>query len=268
MKADFLSEILERKRQEVEAARRAVPEGRLRAELRKPREKRSFFEKLSTPGRFGVNIIAEIKRASPSKGEIRADIDPATFARAYERGGAAAISVLTEQNYFKGSPEDLRDARACVRLPVLRKDFVVSTYQIYESAAMGADAVLLIVRALPGTFLRGCIELCAELDLDALVEVHSRAELEEAGLAGARLIGINNRDLKTFKTDIQTSIDLVRHLEPDQVAVAESGINERKQIERLRDAGIWNFLIGESIVRAPDPEQFLKSLLSRPVDDD
>lgn len=263
MKMDFLDKILERKRQEVDAARRVMPEARLIVESRKPRERRSFFEKLSTPGRYGVNIIAEIKRGSPSKGEIKAALNPEVYARSYERGGAAALSVLTDRDFFFGSIEDVKTARAAVSLPVLRKDFIISTYQIYETAVLGADAVLLIARVLSGTFLRGCLELCHELNLDALVEVHSREELEEASLAGARLIGINNRDLKTFETDIQISIDLVRYLEPDQVAVAESGIHGREQILRLRDAGIWNFLIGESIVRAPDPEEFLKSLLAR-----
>lgn len=268
-KPDILSRILEKKYQEVDAAQRVVPEGRLRAELRKAGtvtgtgEKRSFHDKLSTPGRFGANIIAEIKRGSPSKGSIRADLDPAAYALSYEKGGAAALSVLTDRSFFMGSPEDLRQARAAVRLPVLRKDFIVSTYQIYESVAMGVDAILLIVRALSPDFLRACLDLCEELRLDALVEVHSATELEEATRAGARLIGINNRDLKTFRTDIQTSIDLVRHLETGQVAVAESGIHERAQVERLIEAGIWNFLIGESLVRAADPEAFLKSLLGR-----
>jgi indole-3-glycerol phosphate synthase len=265
MQNDFLSKILDQKTREVEAARRTVPEGRLRAELRKPREgePRSFFEKLSTPGRFGVNIIAEIKRGSPSKGAIRPDLDPAAYARHYEDGGACAISVLTDKTFFMGGPEDLQRARAASSLPVLRKDFIVSTYQVYESAAMGADAVLLIVRALSPVFLKACLDLCRDLKLDALVEVHSRSELEEATRAGAGLIGINNRDLTTFKTDISTSIELARHLEPGQVAVAESGIHERAQIEQLLEAGIWNFLIGESLVRAPEPQGVLAELLGR-----
>jgi indole-3-glycerol phosphate synthase len=263
MEPDFLTKILDRKRQEVESARKATPEGRLRAEVRKPREHRSFFEKLSTPGRYGTNIIAEIKRGSPSRGPIRAGLDPEAYARYYEHGGAAAISVLTDKTFFMGGPEDLQKARAASSLPVLRKDFIVSTYQIYESSAMGADAVLLIVRALSPDFLRACLDLCHELRLDALVEVHSRSELEEATYAGARLIGINNRDLSTFKTDILTSIMLARHLQPDQVAVAESGIHDRGQIEQLLDAGIWNFLIGESLVKAPDPEWLLRHLLGQ-----
>jgi indole-3-glycerol phosphate synthase len=261
MSSDFLNKILEQKNQEVARARREVPEARLRAEVNKPRERRSFFEKLSTPGRFGTNIIAEIKRGSPSKGPIRPDLDPEGLAGCYQRGGAAALSVLTDQAFFLAAPDDLARARGAVRLPVLRKDFIVSTYQIYQTAAMGADAVLLIVRALSPEFLRGCIDLCRELRLDALVEVHSAAELDEASRAGATLIGINNRDLRSFQTDIRTSIDLARRLEPGQVCVAESGIQERAQILKLLDAGVWNFLIGESLVRADDPESFLRGLL-------
>lgn len=230
-------------------------------EARRSREKRSFYEKLSTPGRFGVNIIAEIKKGSPSRGAIRPDLDPAAQARSYEKGGAAAISVLTDKRFFMGEPDDLKRARAAVSLPVLRKDFIVSTYQIYEAAAMGADAVLLIVRALPPDFLKACLALCLEIHMDALVEVHSEKELEEATHAGAGLIGINNRDLTTFQTNIQTSIDLARRLHKDQVAVAESGIQDRTDIEKLLDAGIWNFLIGESLVRAPEPARFLRQLL-------
>jgi indole-3-glycerol phosphate synthase len=195
MGSDFLSKILEKKYQEVEESRRRIPEPRLRAEARRRTERRSFFEKLSTPGRFGANIIAEIKRGSPSKGPIRPDLDPGKCAENYERGGAAAISVLTDRTFFLGGSEDLQLARAGTRLPVLRKDFIVSTYQIYETAAMGADAVLLIVRALSLEFIRACLDLCHELQLSALVEVHSSAELEEATRAGAELIGINNRDL-------------------------------------------------------------------------
>ena len=148
-----------------------------------------------------------------------------------------------------------------MKVPVLRKDFLVSTYQVYESAAMGADAVLLIVRAVSPDLLARCLDLCRTLKLDALVEVHSASEMETARAAGAQLVGINNRDLETFRTDIETSVQLATLLGPGQVAVAESGISERAQVERLLDAGIWNFLIGESLVRAPDPEAHIRQLL-------
>lgn len=261
MKKDFLSKILEKKRQEVEAARRETPEARLREQAESVPKRRPFVAKLSASGSSGVNIIAEIKRGSPSRGAIRNELNPAIFAGYYERGGAAAVSVLTDQTFFNGSLDDLAEVRKATELPVLRKDFIISHYQIYEAAAWGADAVLLIVRALSPEFLRTCIELCDQLRLGALVEIHSTQELELAGKAGARLIGINNRDLSTFQTNIQTSINIARDLMPNQIGVAESGIHERAQIEELLRAGIWNFLIGESLVRSPDPEAFLKHLL-------
>jgi indole-3-glycerol phosphate synthase len=262
MASDFLSKILDHKQMEVDAARRKVPEKELKQMAQPERKRRPFFKQLATPGRYGTNVIAEIKRGSPSKGIIRDDLDPASYAKMYETGGAAAISVLTDSEYFRGSPDDLKKARAATRLPVLRKDFLISPYQIYEAAAMGADAVLLIVRALSRELLRDGLSLCRELHLDALVEVHSEEELEVASWAGARLIGINNRDLTTFRTDLQTSIRIARYLEGAQVAVAESGIRERADIERLQaEAGIHNFLIGESLVRAPDPIHLLEDLL-------
>jgi indole-3-glycerol phosphate synthase len=171
--------------------------------------------------------------------------------------------VLTEQSFFRARPDDLKTVRGTVNLPVLRKDFIIAPYQIYETAVMGADAVLLIVRALSREMLKDLLDLCRELELDALVEVHSEHETAEAMRAGARLIGINNRDLSSFQTDIETSVRLAGQIREGQIAVAESGIHERRQIESLLAAGIWNFLIGESLVKAPDPEAFLKGLLGR-----
>jgi indole-3-glycerol phosphate synthase len=262
-KTDFLTRILEQKRSEIQEAKKRAPENELRDLAESPRDKRPFLQSLSVPGPCGVNIISEIKRASPSRGPIREDLDAGAHARAYEKGGASALSVLTEQEFFRGSPKDLKQARSAVSLPVLRKDFLISSYQIYESAVMGADAVLFIVRALPREVLRDFLELCGQLSLDALVEVHSEEELEDASWAGARLVGINNRDLKTFQTDIANCIRIGRCLEPRQVAVAESGIGGRSDIERIRDAGIWNFLIGESLVKAENPESFLQHLLGQ-----
>ena len=260
---DFLTKILEEKKREVESKRRVVAEAVLEAQARGIAPRRGFYERLSRPGPFGMNIVAEIKRGSPSRGVMRADLDAARQAGIYEQGEAAALSVLTDGGFFHGSAEDLQKARSAVELPVLRKDFILSTYQVFESAAMGADAVLLIVRALPRAMLGGCLGLCRELGLDALVEVHSEREFEAASEAGARLIGINNRDLTTFKTDIRTSLELSRRLEKGQVAVSESGIQGRGQIERLLDAGIWNFLIGESLVTASDPGEVFDRLLGR-----
>jgi len=258
--SDFLEKIIAHKRLEIEAAARLLPESVLRLQAENRNGNRSLFERLASPGPKGMNVIAEIKRASPSKGPIREQIDPKQYARMYEGGGAAAISVLTDKEYFRGDAADLREAKAAARLPVLRKDFIISTYQVYESAVIGADAVLLIVRALSRELLGDLIALCGGLGLDALVEVHNEEELDIASSAGARLIGINNRDLRTFRTDIQTSIDLAGRTRPGQVVVTESGISGRPQIERLLEAGIWNFLIGESLMRSDDPGQFLRVL--------
>lgn len=260
-KTDFLKIILKHKRLEVDAAKAKVSEKILIEQVKKTRQHRPFFEKLAKPGALGANIISEIKRASPSKGIIKKGLDPAIQAQAYEKGGAAAISVLTDEKFFKGSPDDLKIARKNSSLPVLRKDFIVSKYQIYEAAIMNADAVLLIASALSVDFMKQALELCKELTLDALVEIHCEQELEKASRAGACLIGINNRDLTTFKTDLSTTTRISKALLPGQVAVAESGIKNRADIEKLLDAGVWNFLIGESLVRALDPEFMLRQLL-------
>jgi indole-3-glycerol phosphate synthase len=260
---DILTRIVEHKFLEVEEAKRRISESELRKIAEEPRCRRHFLQCLSDPGPSGANIISEIKRGSPSRGLMRGDLNAADTAAAYERGGAAALSVLTDRSFFYGSSEDLHAARRATGLPVLRKDFIVSTYQIYESAAMGADAILLIVRVLAPAFLKACLDLCGELGLDGLVEVHSLPELEVAAGSGAQLVGINNRDLRTFQTDIGTSLELARHRGAGQVLVAESGIHGRDQIEKLLEAGIHNFLIGESLVRAGDTEAFLGRLLGR-----
>lgn len=182
------------------------------------------------------------------------------MARDYELGGAAALSVLTDQLHFKGSPEDLKIARETTTLPVLRKDFLISAYQIFESAVMQADAILLIVRLLEQEQLEDYLSLCDELEMDALVEIHSENDLEKAIRAGARLIGINNRNLRSFETDIDTAIRMKSLLGPDQVAVAASGIQTRKDIEKIEGSGIWNFLIGESLVKSKNPKDFLRIL--------
>jgi len=259
---DILSEIVAHKKIEVIAARGTVPEDRLRNEAMAQRAKRPFFSRLAEPGPSGVNIIAEIKRASPSKGVFSPDLDPVTTARAYEKGGAAALSVLTDGKYFMGSKADLKKAREATSLPVLRKDFLVSAYQLYESAILGADAVLLIVRILSEQQLKDYLELAEVLNLDALVEIHSEEDLQVAVRTGARLIGINNRNLKSFETNIDTAISMVSALLPFQIPVAASGIQSPADIERNLKSGIHNFLIGESLVKAPDPSAFIRSLLA------
>lgn len=259
---DFLTRIVEHKKQEVKAARQRRP----LSALQQPAEtaqRRSLWRRLARPGRDGVNIIAEIKRASPSKGVIRGDLDAAAYARAYEQGGAAAVSVLTDRTFFHGSLADLRTARRSTSLPVLRKDFIVSDYQIREAAHAGADAVLLIVRILSPGQLKDYLALCRELGLEALVEIHSREDLAGAARAGARLIGINNRDLSSFATNRDTAPGLAAELDPHQVAVAASGIRGRSDVEQGVAAGVFNFLVGESIVRSPDPAAFLRRLCGR-----
>jgi len=260
MNNDFLSKIIDDKKQEIAAAKQRLPESVLRSKVLNPQKRRDFLRNLEHPGPFGVNIIAEIKRASPSSGDICPNLDPAVYASDYETGGAAAISVLTDRTHFKGSPEDLKIARNTTTLPVLRKDFLISAYQIFESAAMEADAVLLIVRVLDQQQLKDYLSLCDELRMAALVEVHSESDVEKAGLAGARLIGINNRNLQSFETDIETAMRMKSMLGADQIAVAASGIRTRNDIEKIKRSGIWNFLIGESLVRAQNPRDFLESL--------
>jgi indole-3-glycerol phosphate synthase len=258
---DFLTKIIETKKEEVKASKNRISEDQMRKAAESSGEKRPFEAVLEKPGPSGANIIAEIKRASPSKGVIKDDLDADVFARYYEAGGAAAISVLTDALYFKGSLDDLRVARKAVSLPVLRKEFILSTYQIYEAAAAGADAVLLIVRILSPEQLKDYLQLCRELGLGALVEIHHPDEIETAMACGAKIIGINNRDLSSFHTDLTIAARTAALLGPGQVPVAASGINSREDIQNLKKTGIFNFLIGESLVRSQNPVVFLRSLL-------
>ena len=239
----ILDEILANTKQEI-AARRAV---------------RPFATALRQPG---VAIIAEFKRRSPSGGEIRPGASPAEIARTYASAGAAALSVLTDEKYFGGSDADLREARAACDLPVLRKDFVVDAFQLYEARSIGADAVLLIVRALSDRQLRDFLQLSRDLGMDALVETHSEQEVHRALAAGARIIGVNNRDLDTLTTDVSLAPRL-RHLVPSEcVFVAESGISTPEQLNQLADAGVDAVLIGESLLRSADPGGRLRELLA------
>ena len=241
---NVLSEIIAKKRERVrEAKTRANPHAFRRA-LQKD----------------GINIIAEFKRRSPSKGMIRERANPIEVARAYEAGGAVAMSVLTEEDYFAGSLDDLRQVKSTVALPVLRKDFIVDEYQVYESAAAGADAILLIVAALDDELLARLRRLAEdELQMDALVEVHTSEEMKRAALCGAKLIGVNNRDLRTFAVSLDTSLRLAREAPPEVLLVSESGLNNSADLLRLYDAGYRGFLIGETLMRAGDPAAALRS---------
>ena len=208
----------------------------------------------------GINVIAEFKRRSPSKGMIREGADPIEIARAYQAGGAVAMSVLTEEDYFAGSLEDLRQVKATVDLPVLRKDFIVDEYQVYESAVAGADAILLIVAALDDELLSRLRRLAEdELQMDALVEVHTSDEMKRAAACGARLIGVNNRDLRTFAVSLETSLALAREAPPEAVLISESGLNSAADLQRLYEAGYRGFLIGETLMRADDPAAALRN---------
>ena len=260
MAEDFLSQITAYKQDLVSRQKKYRPEASLRADAEISVERRGFIRHLETGDAGHIHIIAEIKRASPSKGVIRNNLDPAATAEAYQKGGASAISVLTEDHFFKGGVDDLKAAKQASTLPILRKDFTLSTYQIYESAVIGADAVLLIVRMLSKNQLKDYLALCNELSLDALVEVHSAEDIDIMEGSPARLVGINNRNLKSFDTDIGNAMKLVAGLRPGQIPVAASAIRGRDDIEKNRKVGIRHFLIGESIVRSDDPAAFIRSL--------
>ena len=210
-------------------------------------------------GRLG--LIAEIKQSSPSGGMIRQDFNPAKLARAYQAGGATCLSVLTDHAHFGGSPAHLRAARKAVGLPVLRKDFMLDAWQIYESRAMGADCVLLIMAALTDPLALELEQTARDLDMDVLAEVHDRAELDRALGLRTPLIGINNRNLKTLRTDLQTTLELASHVPPDRILVAESGIRNHADVLRLKAAGSHCFLVGESLLRQPDVTRAAASLL-------
>lgn len=262
MGADILAQIIEHKKEEIGHLKKNRSEASLRRDSENLKTRRSLLANMATKGSKKIRIIAEIKRASPSKGDICIDLDAAQYSKACEQGGAAAISVLTEQRWFKGRIEDLIAVKQSTLLPVLRKDFIISTYQIYESAVIGADAALLIARILTKSQLTEYLELCESLNLEALVEIHASEDLEKIRGTKAQLIGINNRNLKSFDTDIRTAIEMADRLESHQIAVAASGISSGADIEKTVSAGIYNFLIGESIVRSGNPEIFIRSLLS------
>jgi indole-3-glycerol phosphate synthase len=255
---DVLAEILAAKRQEVQAL---SPE-RIRAALRSAPRVRPFADALRRGDE--VALLAEVKPRSPSAGVIREGSDPVEIARDYERGGAAALSVLTDGRFFGGSLDALRAVRQAVDLPVLRKDFVIDRLQVEEARAAGADAVLLIVAALEDTALRNLHDLVCELGMDALVEVHDERELERALEAGAGIIGVNNRDLRTFRTDLAVTERLAPRVPGDAVLVGESGVRSRADVARLGAAGVDAVLVGESLMRQADVETAARALVGAP----
>jgi indole-3-glycerol phosphate synthase len=217
--------------------------------------------------RAGFALITEIKRASPSAGLIRADFDPPALARAYQAGGAACLSVITETQHFLGDPQHLRAARAAVNLPVLRKDFMLDPWQVYESRAMGADCILLIMAALTDDQAMELENIARQLDLDVLAEVHNREELDRALGLQTRLIGINNRNLKTMKTTLQTSVELAPHVPPDHLLVSESGIVSHDDVRMLADIGVQAYLVGESLLREKDVTAAARRLTGQIAED-
>lgn len=261
---DFLKRIIEQKRARLARAMsvQTLEELRLAAsDVRREMKPHAFRAALARATDF--NIIAEIKRASPSLGNIRSDISPAALAREYESGGARAISVLTEEDHFKGSLEDLREVRACTSLPLLRKDFIVDEWQIYEAAAARADALLLIVAALGDAMLARLRRITEdELGMDALIEVHTGEELQRASACGTKLIGVNNRNLHTFEVTLETSVKLAAHAPHDALLVSESGLRTQADLIRLKSLGYRGFLIGETLMRAAHPSDALRALLA------
>jgi indole-3-glycerol phosphate synthase len=260
---DILSRILQVKRAEVAQAKEHEPFSALRARAEARTDLRDFTGALRHKvARGAPAVIAEVKRASPSRGVLRADFDPIQIGASYARGGAACLSVLTDRHFFQGAPADLHEARKASGLPVLRKDFIVDEYQVAEARAWGADCVLLIVAALEPGLMRDLEAAARDLGLAVLVEVHNAGELEQALQLSTPLIGINNRNLKTFEVSLDTTLDLLASIGPERLVVSESGVVEPADVARLRDAGVNAFLVGEAFMRAADPGAELARLFA------
>lgn len=255
----ILDEIVATKRTEIAAAKSKVAEDTLRAQAATAPKPRDFFAALSVPGT--VRLIAEVKKASPSRGVIREDFDPVAIATQYERHGAACISVLTDEQYFQGCFAYLRQVRAAVGIPVLCKEFILDRYQLYQARAVGADAVLLIAECLDDAELKLLHDGAIELGMTPLVEFYETDNLPRVLAIGAKLIGVNNRDLKTFKTDLNHTIELRPQIPADCAVVGESGIRNREDVERLGAAGVQAILVGESLVAKPDIGAAVDALL-------
>ncbi len=254
----ILDKIVAAKKEEVAHLKYSEPISELKKIICDIPPARDFRKALSDDE---CSIIAEVKRSSPSRGRLRADFDPLTIALTYEQNRAAAISVLTDRKFFEGDKAYLSAIKKIVGLPLLRKDFIIDSYQIWETRVLGGDAVLLIVRLLRDEQLTEYIRIAAQLGLDSLVEVHNREELERAIAVGADIIGINNRNLETFSTDLMTSVDLASDIPEGRIIISESGVNTREDIDILMKAGIRCFLIGETLMRADDIGRKLKELL-------
>ena len=259
--SDILNQIVDVKRQEIAAATKRKSLAAMRADAESRVLTRDFVGAMRAKVAAGkAAVIAEIKKASPSKGVLRADFEPADIAQSYAEHGAACLSVLTDRQFFQGQPDYLKQARASCELPVLRKDFMVDPYQIYESRAMGADCILLIAACLEDAQMAELEAIARSLDMAVLVEVHDAAELERALKLKTPLVGINNRNLRTFEVTLETTLSLRDQVPADRLLVTESGILGRADVQRMREAGVNAFLVGEAFMRAPDPGVALAEL--------
>jgi len=259
--SDILQRILARKREEVAAARRAVPDAEIQRRARAATAARDFAGAIRARLAAGEPaVVAEIKRASPSKGLLRESFDPAAIARSYAEGGAACLSVLTDRDFFQGAPEHLQAARTACALPALRKDFILEPYQVLESRALGADCILLIAAALEAGAMRALERLAHALGMAVLIEVHDAAELEAALALETPLLGVNNRNLRSFETTLDTTIGLLPKIPAGRIVITESGILAPADVARMRSHGVNAFLVGEALMRAPEPGAALQRL--------
>lgn len=258
---DILQKILQRKAEEIAERCGKISQRELSQRVAEAGEVRGFAGALQKKLDAGdAAVIAEIKKASPSRGVLREQFEPAAIAASYEQGGAACLSVLTDVDYFQGADEYLQQARAACRLPVLRKDFVIDPYQVYEARVLDADCILLIVAALDDAMLLELLQLAGHLQMDALVEVHDVQEMERALAIPATLVGVNNRDLRTFETSLETTFELMKDFPEDRLLVTESGIHTRGDVEAMRRNGVHTFLVGEAFMKADEPGEKLAEL--------